>query len=51
MRNEVAEGVLCYTKNSEDVLSGPRGKKSSEETRFAQARGWDRFTLALAKIV
>ena len=29
----------------------PRGKKSSEETRFAQARGWARFTLALAKIV
>lgn len=28
-----------------------RGKKSSEETRFAQARGWARFTLALAKIV
>lgn len=27
MRNEVAEGDVCFTKNSEDVLSG-RGVKS-----------------------
>lgn len=26
------------------------GKKPSEETRFAQARDWAGFTLALAKI-
>ena len=51
MRNEVAEGDVCFTKNSEDVLSCRGVKKSSEETRFAQARGWARFTLALAKIV
>jgi hypothetical protein len=42
--------VLHEEFRSRFVGSGGMGKEASEETRFAQARGWVGFTLALAKI-